>query len=491
MSTQPGTIVNFGRNVSFQPQAAAAPHTELEVLELLRRHAGQRIRVMGRLHSWSDAAAGDGLALDLRHLNSVTTESRDGRTWATIGAGCQIKRILSELERQAGATLPSLGLISEQSLAGAMSTGTHGSGKHCLSHYADEIRIATYDSVTGEPVIRTITGGDELQAARCSLGCLGVILSIGLWARPRYRVEEHFHRHATLDSALAAEATHPLQQFFLIPWSWNFYGQHRRETAAPRSWLARLYRIYFFLTFDIGMHVVLLMLVRWLTPRSGVKFFYRRLLPWTVLRGWKVVDDSSAMLIMEHELFVHIETEIFVRRSQLPAAMNFVEQLLRHCDGEREALSAATRDQLRSACLLESADACWGTYTHHYPICVRRVQPDGTLMSMSSGGEEDWYSISIVSVTRPSERESFRAVAELLARSMAAVFAARPHWGKYCPIDSSLAANLYPRLPEFRDHCERHDPQGRFRNRWADQLLFAGNAVRELVAIQSGESQRN
>ena len=68
------------------------------------------------------------------------------------------------------------------------------------------------------------------------------------------------------------------------------------------------------------MHFVLLFLTRWLNSRRGVKFFYRWLMPWTVVRNWNVVDKSSAMLIMEHELFVHIEIEIFVKRSRLAAA---------------------------------------------------------------------------------------------------------------------------------------------------------------------------
>ena len=72
--------------------------------------------------------------------------------------------VLAELERQANVTLPSLGLITEQTIAGAISTGTHGSGKASMSHYIEEIRLATYDKRTGEPVVKTIADGDELRA---------------------------------------------------------------------------------------------------------------------------------------------------------------------------------------------------------------------------------------------------------------------------------------------------------------------------------------
>lgn len=471
-------IVNFGGNLSFVPQIVTAPKTETEILQLLKQYVGRKIRTIGRLHSWSEAPCGDDVLLDLRHMNGVQTELRDGRVWATIGAGCQIKRVIAELERQANVTLPSLGLITEQSIAGAISTGTHGSGKHSLSHYMAQVRIACYDKTTGEPVIRTISDGPELRAARCSLGCLGVIVSVGLWARPQYMVEEHFRRHATLAEVLAAEEAYPLQQFYVVPWTWNFYGQHRREVSAPRSWLAPLYRLYFWLTFDIGLHLMILTLVQWLRTRRGVLCFYQYLMPWTVVRGWKVVDKSFEMLIMEHELFRHIEIEIFVKRSQLTATIPFVIEMLRHFAGEPHGLSSATQERLQSLGMLDALEPCSGIYLHHYPICVRRVQPDDTLISMASGDDEDYYAISIISFARPTERHGFIRFAEHLARTTSALFQARPHWGKYCPIEQEVVSNLYPHLAEFRDVCSSMDASGRFRNQWVSHLLF-GDKVAE------------
>lgn len=174
MTADQRAVQNFGRNVSFQPKIVAEPKSEDEVLRILAEHRGSRIRVIGRLHSYSEAACCEDVLLDLRNLNSVRIKQRDKGVWATIGAGCQVKRVLAELERQAGLTLSAVGLITEQAIAGAISTGTHGSGKHSLSHYVAEIRVATYDAATGEPVIRTINAGSELRAARCSLGCLRV-----------------------------------------------------------------------------------------------------------------------------------------------------------------------------------------------------------------------------------------------------------------------------------------------------------------------------
>jgi hypothetical protein len=376
-------VENFGRNVRFRPRIVAEPKSEDDVLRILDEHRGARLRAIGRMHSYSEAACCEDLLVDLRYLNSVRIERRENNgVWATIGAGCQVKRVLAELERQAGVTLPSVGLITEQAIAGAVSTGTHGSGKHSLSHYVAEVRVATYDASTGQAIIRTISDGPELRAARCSLGCLGIIVSVSFRARPQYCVEEHFQRYDTLAEVIAAERVFPLQQFYVMPWKWDFWVQHRRESPQPRSRLAWLYRLYFFLVMDVGLHLVILFLTKLYRHRWATRFFFRRLLPIGVIRHWVVVDKSQDMLVMEHELFRHVEIEVFVTRPRLAAALDFVQELLRYFDGDPNVLSAATRENLKKLGLLNSTDV--GAYTHRYPICVRRILPDDTLISMAS-----------------------------------------------------------------------------------------------------------
>lgn len=113
---------NFGGNIQLNPKTRYMPATEQEVLEILDRHHGQRIRCVGRLHSWSRAVECNDVLLDLRHFNQVKPVA-DGETLSvSVGAGCQIKHLLSDLERLKNWTLPSLGLITEQTVAGAVST---------------------------------------------------------------------------------------------------------------------------------------------------------------------------------------------------------------------------------------------------------------------------------------------------------------------------------------------------------------------------------
>jgi FAD/FMN-containing dehydrogenase len=469
------SLQNFGRNLEFQPAAYYEPRSEGDVLEILARHRGEQIRTIGSLHSWSAAPVGQGVVINLKHFQQIDVHGDHETSSATVGAGCQIKTVLRELANH-GKTLPSLGLITEQTIAGAIATGTHGSGRHSMSHYVEAVRVARYDETTGSPVIEQIEDGAALWAARCSLSCLGVILSVRIRCRGRYNIEEHWHEYQELEPVLAAENNFPLQQFFLIPWRWTYFAQHRCETPAPRSRLASMYRVHWFLSVDLGLHLMVLLAVRVLASFRFVRLLFRHLLPKTIIRDWKVTDDSAAMLIMEHELFRHIEIELFVPSRELPAALNYVRQVLivsadtsRREAGDIPSAAGSGDDAAR-------LEAIRGQYRHHYPICVRRILPDDTLISMAAGDGQIWYSISLISYAHPADRAGFEKLAGFLAETMAEKFGTRPHWGKLCPLAARKLVELYPRFEEFCAACESRDPNGVFRNAWLAQLFDSRGA---------------
>ena len=463
---------NFGRNQVLKPSAFYTPADEQEILQILDRHRGQRIRAVGRLHSWSDAVLSDDVLLDLRRLNAVQLHSEGDQLVAEVGAGCQIKRLLKELNRH-DATLQSLGLITEQTIAGAISTGTHGSGRHSMSHYVEGVRLARYDASTGKVVIDELSAGEPLQAARCSLGSLGIILSVRIHCREQYNVKEHFTETRRLSHVLDAEASFPLQQFYLIPWRWSYFIQHRREDDQPRSRLARLYRIYWLGVMDYALHLQILLMERVLRSRRSIRFSFRHIVPAFLIRNWKVTDRSSSMLVMKHEAFRHIEIELFVPRDQLADALRFTHEVIKVAVGKDSTLSANNQRRIEGLGMQDALAGLHDQYCHHYPICVRRVLPDDTLISMASGGEQDWYALSFISYANPARRAGFFLFANFMAQSMSQLFHARPHWGKVCPLEANALTSLYPRFDDFRTVCNTLDSQGVFQNDWTAALLEA------------------
>jgi FAD/FMN-containing dehydrogenase len=467
-------VVNFGRNLRFTPRRYYSPRSEGEVLDILDRHAGEQIRVVGSRHAWSEGIVSRDVILDLRHVNQVEIcEVGLGEIHANVGGGCQIKRLLKELHSRSGATLPSIGLITEQTIAGAISTATHGSGRHSLSHYMEEIRSAAFDSENGRARVYVWNDGDELRAARCGLGCLGVILSVRFRCIPKYLIAERVERCTGIDQILACESDYPLQQFYLVPYLWGWFVQRRKTSPRLRSsWYAVLYRIYWFLGIDVGLHLAIKVMVSMLKSPAIVRFFYLRLLSPLIVRNLTIVDQSHRTLVMEHELFRHLEIEIFVRARQVRNAASFVQDILAAFDSRAFEVSRITREELRRIGMDQALHELRGTFTHHYVVTFRRVLPDDALISMTADADEPWYAISFITYVEPRDR--FLAMGAFLLRSMIALYNARPHWGKFCPLSHEEAAALYPRLADFRAICRHVDPHGAFQNDFTRHALGFG-----------------
>jgi FAD/FMN-containing dehydrogenase len=361
-------------------------------------------------------------------------------------------------------------LITEQTIAGAISTATHGSGRHSLSHYMQEIRTAAYDAETGKARIHVWTSGDELRAARCAVGCLGIILSVTFRCVPKYLVSDRLERCRNLDKVLAGEQDYPLQQFYLVPWLWDWFAQ-RRKTAVdePRSRYADLYRRYWYLGIDVGYHLFIKLLVTVLRSPRLVRFFYRWLMAPAILKNVTVVDHSDRALIMEHELFRHLEIEIFVPARHLREAADFVRDVLRAFDSPRAILSGTTEKALHRIGMQDALVALRGTFTQHYVVTFRRVLPDDALIAMTADSVEPWYAISFITYAEP--RDAFRGMAKFLLETMVRLYGARPHWGKYCPLTVADGQALYPRLEDFRRIARRVDPQGVFQNEFVGRVL--------------------
>ena len=181
---------NWSGGVACAPQRMAMPASEAEIAQLVREAAQreQSVRVVGSGHSFTPLCATDGLLISLDGLQGVVAVNPAANE-ATVWAGTKLHALGDPLW-EAGLALTNMGDIDRQSLAGAIGTGTHGTGPTLgnLSTQVVGLRLLT---ATGEAVDCSPTVAPALfKAAQLSLGALGVITQVTLRLLPAYHLHE-------------------------------------------------------------------------------------------------------------------------------------------------------------------------------------------------------------------------------------------------------------------------------------------------------------
>jgi L-gulono-1,4-lactone dehydrogenase len=466
-------LSNFGRNLRWSSRLVR-PASEAAVLELLAGTAAKTIRVISSGHSWSPIAANSDVALDLGALDSVTPVKSNGRDLVRAGAGCTLQSLLDRLHAMSDRTLPTLGVITKQTVAGAISTGTHGSGTQSLSHFVAAVRIAVFNAA-GKPEIREFTDGPALLAARCGLGCVGVLLSVDFETVPKYFVAETVRRYQSVEEILAAFAKYPLTSFGF--WAHEGYLSvlERRVVDRPPtgilSWLKRQwFRLSGLVFVDIGFTLLVLggriigpaaiKLVQTIGPRALV-----------LAKKGARVDDAEHVLTMRHDLFRHEEMEIFVRERDLARALRFAQAAVRFFAGDAAGFPDEFEDAIEKSSQAPTLADKKRSYVLHYPVYCRRVLAEDTLMSMATSVDEPWFSISFFTYDPPHQREPYYALCLFIAHTLRQLFEIRLHWGKHLPLRYPESAASYPRFEEFRAICMALDPNGVLRNAFTASVL--------------------
>jgi FAD/FMN-containing dehydrogenase len=183
---------NWSGAITSRPVAFERPHDEAAIAAVVARAAreGRVVRPLGSGHSSSGLCATDGVLVSLERWSGV--ESVDPTSGCvTVRAGSVLHDLGAGLLGH-GLALENLGDIDRQTLAGALATGTHGTGR-ALGNLASRVRGLRLVTATGD--VRTLDASQpELAGARVSLGALGVVSAVTLQALPAYRLHERVRR---------------------------------------------------------------------------------------------------------------------------------------------------------------------------------------------------------------------------------------------------------------------------------------------------------
>jgi L-gulonolactone oxidase len=421
---------NWARDQVCRPAAVERPASVEDVVDAVKRarDRGLAVKAPGSGHSFTEAALTDGVMVDVARMSQLLEGDREtGRV--RVEAGMTLRALNVRLD-ELGLAMENLGDIDVQTLAGAISTGTHGTGAG-LRNISSQVEAI--ELVDGEGDVRELDGGDLLRAARVSVGALGVITAVTLRTVPAFtlrRVDEPRPLEEVIRSIDELAERNDHFEFFTLPHTDTALVIERNridESPRPRGRLAAW-------TDDVLLenHALGLM------ARAGRRFpswnaRLARLAARVLSRSEKVVRSHEAFASERRVRFT--EMEYALPREHGPEALRRVLDLIRSKPVEV-----------------------------FFPIEFRVVAADDALLSPAH--ERPTAYIAVHQFEGMEWRPYFESVEGIMRD-----YGGRPHWGKrHFQTAESLAA-LYPRWGDFQAARQELDPAGTFSSEYTERVL--------------------
>lgn len=424
---------NWVGEESCAPAELARPASVEEVVRAVRRAsaAGRRVRVVGSGHSFGDQACTDGTLISLERISGLLEVDR-AASRVRVAAGTPLWR-LNELLAEQGLALPNLGDIDRQSIAGAISTATHGTGR-TLGNFATWVVAVEIVLADGRVVTLTEDDAEQLAAARVSLGALGAIVTYTLRVVPAFRL--HYQRGripltevlANLDELVDGNDRF---EFFVFPnadVAWTKTINRTEEPGAARGRAARWFD-------EILIENRLLdVLCRVGKARPSV-------IP-RLNRGITRLSSSAVRVDASHRILPSVRA---VRFNETEWAV------------PREAAATVLRE---AHAMVQRRG-----FAVNFPFELRFVAADEASFLSNSWGRETAY-LAAHLYAGMDWRPFFAAVQEI-----AVAHGGRPHWGKRHTLGPAELAELYPAWDRFQAVRAELDPEGLFTNDHVRRVL--------------------
>jgi len=426
---------NWGRSESVRPQRVEYPRTVAAVQRAVVAAAAQRmpVKAVGAGHSFTGIAVAPGVLLELRDLSGLVSVDVD-RSRVTLLAGTRLHQIPALLA-PFGLAMENLGDIDRQSLSGAISTGTHGTGAR-FTGIAGQVVGATLVTASGDLLTVNEDENPELvPAVALGLGALGVLVDITLQCVPAFVLHAVEQPEALADVLAAVDDRVAAADHFEFYW---FPHTDRAMTktntrlpeSAPRHPLSPVGKWFDDTLVGSGLHQV--------ACSTG------RAIPALV----PTINRVSAKVWGDRE-FTDASARVFATNR----SVRFREM--------EYALPAANVRPAFEALRALVDERGWRI---GFPVEVRFAAADDRWLSTAHGRASAY--IAVHRYWREDPAEYFEAVEEIMLR-----FEGRPHWGKMHTLGDDVLRTRYPRFDDFVALRDRLDPERLFRNPYLDRVL--------------------
>jgi L-gulonolactone oxidase len=390
---------------------------------------GRQVTTVGSGHSFTPAALSEDLLLDITSIAGVISVDRESGL-VEVGAGTILAELNRELDRL-GLAMPNLGDIDRQTIAGAVSTGTHGTGRSLPNISA---QIEAFKLVTADGEVREFGPGSlELLAGRVAIGSLGVLASITLRTVPAFslhRIDEPMDLDEVLADFDQITRENEHFEFFVFPYTRTALTLKRNRTDLPLAPRSGADRFFGDVVLENGIGDLALRL-------SG-------LIPGSIPRMARYSThfmSQSEQVDRSHRVFANYRTirfnemEYALPAESGPVALDRVLRLI-----EEESFPLA----MPIECRISAGDDALISQAHGRPTIYIAVHQHQTM-------EFEPY---------------FRKIEEIFRE-----YDGRPHWGKLHFREAADLAPSFPRWDEFQAVREELDPNRTFSNAYVKRVL--------------------
>ena len=429
------TWSNWAGNVTATPARYVEPHSVDQVVDAVQQAArrAERIRVVGAGHSFTPLCATDGTLLRLTNLSGIITVDR-ARQRVRVAAGTALHALNPDLEAL-GLALPNLGDIDRQGIAGAIATGTHGTG---IRHQGIASAVVGLTLVLADGSVVAVDDSHDAElfhAARVGLGAFGVVTEVELQCVPAFRLRA-LESPGRLDDVvdgyeqLVSEFDHV--DFHWFPHTDRVLLKRNSRVAtddpgqpqpAWREWFDE----------QLLSNTVYEGLNRVASARPRIVPRLNRLS--SRVLGAKEYTDTSWKVFCTSRDVRFRESEYAVPRASLPAVISALRTWI---DTHDVALP--------------------------FPVEVRSTGADDVWLSTAYGRENAY--VAVHQYHRMDDGGVFAAF-EAIVRE----HEGRPHWGKLHTLGAEDLSRLYPRFGDAQRVRDRVDPDRRFTNEHLTHIL--------------------
>ncbi|XP_071853819.1 L-gulonolactone oxidase-like isoform X2 [Apostichopus japonicus] len=441
------TFSNWAGTKSCTPELYFEPTTVDEIKQIIdkARQEGKRIKVRGYGHSPNDIACGDEYMIYLKNMEAVINVD-EVQCQVTVQAGCSLKTLAVDILPKYKMALPVCPAVGEPTIAGAISSGTHATGKHYgnLGSYVRSLKLLTANS---DIIDCSEEENEEIfRAAVCSIGCLGIILEITLQCHEAFQLHS-IAKPSTFEEILTRLDTfleeYDHAKFFWYPHTEKVVVYHDIRTKHQPvknnfSWFwDRL----------IGHHLhEFSMWIGCLFPRVQPfvnQMMFRLLCDSTVERV-----DAMYNLFTYYCLYSQDVTEWAIPLEK-------------------------TADVLRE---LKSKMSLNPEIAAHFPLEVRFAKADEGLISPCH--KRDSCFINIVHF-RPYGINSSNDSYWNLFQDIVKKAGGRPHWAKDHGVTGKDFCKMYPEWGKFCAIREKLDPSGMFLNKHLERIFDINHSKKD------------